>query len=136
MKFYGISSKDLALYHSYLDNRYFRTSVYNDCDNSNKVWSWAKLRHGAPHGSVLGHLMFLLYINDLTKIINKTSASIIFDDDTIILFAHSNLIYFNKNIHIVFATLSKWFRANQLYLNFNNTNYVHFTTGWNTSVNP
>ena len=79
-------------------------------------------------------LLFLLYINDLLKIINKTSAPIIFADDTSILFTHSYLIDFNKNIHIVFTTLSKWLRANQLSLNFNETN-LHFTTKRNLSVN-
>jgi len=82
----------------------------------------------------LGPLLFLLCINDLLKIINKTSAPIIFADDTSILFAHSNAINFNNNIHIVFVTLNKWFRANQLSLNFNKKNYVHFTTKRNVSV--
>jgi len=105
LKFYGISGKDLALYHSYLDNRHFKTAIYHDSNSSNKVSSWAKVRHGVPHGSVLGPLPFLLCINDLPKIINKTSAPIIFADDTSILFAHSNLIDFNKNIHTIFTTL-------------------------------
>jgi hypothetical protein len=88
-----------------------------------------------PQGSVLGFLLFLLYINDLPKIINKTSAPIISADDTSILFAHSNPIEFNKNIHIVFTTLNKWLRANHLSLNFNKTNYLHFTTKRNMTVN-
>jgi len=58
-----------------------------------------------------------------------------FPDGTSILFTHSNLIDFNKNISIVFTTLNKWLGANQLFLNFNKTNYVHFTTTWNMSVN-
>jgi len=87
------------------------------------------------HGSILGPLLFLLYINDLPKTINKTSAPIIFADNTSILFAHSNPTDFNKNIYIVFITLDKWLRANQLYLNFNKTNYVHFITKRNMSVN-
>jgi hypothetical protein len=52
-----------------------------------------------------------------------------------VLFAHSNLRDFNKNISIVFTTLNKWLRANQLSLNFNKTNYVHFTTKINMLVN-
>jgi hypothetical protein len=54
-----------------------------------------------------------------------TSAPILFADDNSILFAHSNLMDLNKNIHIIFTTLNKWLRANQLSLNFNKTNYVH-----------
>jgi hypothetical protein len=97
LKFYGINGKDLAIYQPYLDNRYYITPVY-DNDNSNKVSSWAKVRYGVPQGSVPEPLIFLLYLNDLTKIINKTLASIIFADFTtsIILFAHSYLIDFNK----------------------------------------
>ena len=59
LKFYGIRGKDLTLYQSYLDNRYCRTAVYNDSENSNKVSNWAKVRHGVPQGCVLGHLLFL-----------------------------------------------------------------------------
>jgi len=133
LKYYGINGKDLILYHYCLVNRYFRTAIYNDRDNSNKVSSWDKVRH--TQGSVFGPLVFLLYINDLPKIINKTSTTIIFADDTRILFAHSNLKDFNTNIHRVFATLNKWFRANLLSLNFNKTNYVHSATKRNMSVN-
>jgi len=134
LKFYGISGTDLTLYQSYLDNRYCRTAIYNDSRNSNKVSNWAKVRRGVPPGSILGHLLFRLCINDLPKIINITSAPINFADDTSILFTHSNLIDFNKSIHIIFTTLNKWLRANQLSLNFNKTNYVHFTTKRNMPV--
>jgi hypothetical protein len=99
------------------------------------VLSWAKVRHEAPQGLVFGPVLFLLYINDLPKITNKTAAPVIFADDTIILFAHSNIIDFNKNIHVVFVTFSKWFRANKLSLNFNKTNYIHFTTKRSMTVN-
>ena len=135
LKLYGISDKDFQLYQSYLGNRYCRTAIYSDSENSHKVSNWARVRHGVPQGSVLGPLLFLLYINDLSRIINKTSAPVIFADDTNILFAHSNPIDFNKNIYIIFITLNKWLRANQLSLNFNKTNYVHFTTKRNRSLN-
>jgi hypothetical protein len=37
LNFYGSNGKDHALYQSYLGNGYFRTAIYNDSDNSNKV---------------------------------------------------------------------------------------------------
>jgi hypothetical protein len=83
----------------------------------------------------LGPLLFLLYVNDLPKIINTTSSPIIFADVTSILFTHSNLPDLNKNIDIDFINLNKCLRANQLFLNFKKTNYVHFTTKINTSLN-
>jgi hypothetical protein len=101
LKFYDISDKDLQLYHSYLGNRCWRTAIYNDNEKNNEVPNWVKVRHGVPQGSILGPLLYLLYINDLPKIINKTLAPIVFADDTIILFTHSNLIDFNKNISTV-----------------------------------
>jgi hypothetical protein len=80
----------------------------------------------------LGPLLFLLYTNDLPKIINKTSTPIIFADDTSILFAQSNLTDLKKNVHNIFETLSKWFGANQLSLNFKKTHYIHLATKRNT----
>ena len=111
LKFYWIGDKDFQLYQSCLGNRYCRTAIYNDSENSNKVSNWTKVKHGVPQGFILGPPLFLLYINDLPKIINKSSAPIIFADDTSVLFAHSNPIDFNKNIYIVFITLNKWLRA-------------------------
>jgi len=120
---------------NYLGNRYCRTAIYTDSEDNNKVWNWARVSCGVPQGSILGPLLFLIYINDLPKIINKTSAPIIFADDTSILFTHSNTIDHSKNINTVFKTLNKWLGRNELSLNFNKTNFVHFTTKRDTLVN-
>jgi hypothetical protein len=79
-----------------------------------------------PQGSILGTLLFLLYINDLPKIINKESVTILLADDTSTLFMHSNPTDFNTNNHKVFEISNKWFKANLLSLNFEKTQLIQF----------
>jgi hypothetical protein len=71
LKRYGIKGKNLALYQSYLDNGYSRTVIHNDSDN--KASDWTKISYGTPQGRVLEPLLFLIYTNDLPKLIYKTS---------------------------------------------------------------
>jgi hypothetical protein len=99
LKFYGINGKHLALYQSYLDNRYSRTLIRNG--SVNKVSSWTKIKHGVPQGSVLERLLFLVYTNDLPKLINKTSLRVLFADDTSMLFAQPNLTDLNNNMQSI-----------------------------------
>jgi hypothetical protein len=75
-----------------------------------------------------GPLLFLLHINDLIKIINNESVPILFADDTSILFTCPYPTDFNKNIHQVFKTSYRWFKANLLCPTFEKPQCIQFIT--------
>jgi hypothetical protein len=113
LEFYGITGNLYKLYKSYLMNPYQRTLLYSDNGNIIKS-AWTKGKQGVLQGSVLGPLLFLIYINDLPKFVNGKSSPILFVDDTSILVSHSNPVEFCNTINTVFQTLSDWFRYNLL----------------------
>ena len=127
LKFYGITRNANKLINSYLTNRYQRVKIKdnNDIDYCSE---WDNVKQGVPQGSVLGPLLFLLYINDLPDTINDTSPPVIFADDTNIICTHQDINVFNDETEIVFQKINKWLQANLLILNFNKIKIVHFST--------
>ena len=80
---------------------------------------------GVPQGSVLGPLLFLLYINDLPNISQKLKF-FLFADDTNILYKSNNLATLQSAVNNELKKLSLWLNANRLSLNISKTNFVIF----------
>jgi hypothetical protein len=97
-------------------------------ENGHITSSWSKVEQGIPQGSILGPLLFLLFINDLPKFLNDTSAPILFADDTSILILHQNSLIFYKTINDVLQTLNAWFKQNLLSLNLAKTHFIKFVS--------
>ena len=119
LSYYGINTNNLAWFSSYLRNRQQYISADGVCTESQNITC------GVPQGSILGPLLFLIYVNDLNKA-SKILQPIMFADDT-------NLFYSHRNIKTLFYTVNKelehineWFKSNKLSLNVRKTNYIFF----------
>jgi len=122
---------------SYLSDRY-QSVLLRNTSPKNYFSDWEKVKLGVPQGSILGTLLFLLYINDLPGSVNNLSnlsKLTLFADDTNIIFTHPNPSEFEENINKVFEKLITWFHINSLSLNLNKTYYMQFSSKTNCEVN-
>ena len=85
----------------------------------------ALILYGVPQGSVLGPLLFLIYINDLPFSIPH-STIFLFADDTSLLYSHPNLQIIEEKVNSDLYFLSEWLTANKIALNNTKTEVILF----------
>jgi len=125
LEFYRIEGKFKTLIEYYLTCRYQKVILNNNA-NTNSSLKWKLIKNGVPQGSTFGPLFFLLYINDLPKIITKNNSMVLFTDNASLFITDSNDLDFNININQSFHNIISWFNSNLLILKFNKTHYVEF----------
>ena len=81
-----------------------------------------KIQIGVPQGSILGPLLFLLYVNDIGNSYQGMILS--FADDTTLITSSSNLNELFTNANIYINNLYEWFCSNMLSLNATKTKYI------------
>ena len=106
-------------FRSYLTDRKQKV-VINGFESKNKT-----LAHGVPQGSVLGPILFLLYINDLHNCI-KYCTTYHFADDTNLLNISNNYTTLKRQVNYDLFSLHKWLTANKISLNEGKTELIYF----------
>ena len=119
LSYYGVRGIANNWFKTFLTNRQHFTSIEEN--SSDEITN----DHGVPQGSVLGPLLFLIYINDLHKAI-KNSDVYHYADDTNLLLTHKSPKKINKLINQDLTTLCKWLRANKISLNAAKTEIIIF----------
>ena len=117
LEYYGIRGTALNWFKSYLTDRAQKVSINGQLSNSNKIKS------GVPQGSVLGPLLFLLYINDMPSV-SKLLKFHLFADDTSIFFSDQNLRNLENTVNHELTKVSDWLTANKLTLNVEKSNFL------------
>ena len=120
MKFYGISGIALKFFSNYLTGR---LQYVDYLENTSQVQS---IVMGVPQGSVLGPLLFLIYINDLPLASNIFNVLMYADDTT--LFCNYNSIWNDMVINSEINKIYDWLYSNKLSLNVSKTKLMCFHT--------
>ena len=128
LKHIGIRGCALNWFISYMSNR--EQYVCYKSSLSEKL----KITCGVPQGSILGPLLFLVYVNDIGQALDK-SYNILFADDTTLLLKNTDLKILMQETNTEINKLYKWFCLNKLSLNIDKTHYILFHN-YNKSIPP
>ena len=127
LEHYGFRGVINNWFRSYLTDRKQKV-VINGFESESK-----NLLHGVPQGSVLGPILFLIYINDLHRCI-KHSTTYHFADDTNLLNISNNYKTLQRKVNYDLFSLHKWLTANKISLNEAKTELIYFRKGGATPI--
>ena len=114
---YGICNTSLLWFSSYLIGRSQRVEF------DKALSTLPDIASGVPQGSVLGPLLFTLYISDMPSCI-CFSQVLLYADDTVLFFTAKTAIELEASLNNDINRISSWMQENKLFLNVSKTEYV------------
>jgi len=118
LEYYGFRGVELELMKNYLVQRYQYTDI------NGFISEFAEILAGVPQGSVLGPLLFLIYINDFQCA--TEFQSFLFADDTSLFMSGNNLENIQIKSQAELHRVEEWFKANKMQLNSKKTRFIIF----------
>lgn len=125
VKYYGLRGIPNDLICSYLSKR--RQYVVDYDNETGKLVKSEQLtmERGVPQGSILGPLLFILYINDLPNV--TTESMVLYADDTTMIFSEPSTGNLARKIEEKIPVMNAWFTENCMALNMKKTEIVKFS---------
>ena len=138
----GIRGLPYKWFQSYLDNRQQYTAITETSTNKsshhltiiNHASLLKSIERGVPQGSILGPLLFNIYINDLPKSNPNSDDYILYADDTSILINETDPTALGNRLNSAISHTITWLTSNELCLNLTKTNYMHINTTKNRQL--
>ena len=119
LKASGIGVKLCNLLENYLTNRKQKTKLYGECSDLKPVTI------GVPQGSTIGPIMFIVYINDLPRVLQHIKP-LMYADDTIVYCASNANREVRRQMQCDLNNVEKWCCDNKLSLNVSKTKIMTF----------
>ena len=116
---YGIRGQPLKWFQSYLENRQ-QYAIVNGAKSELR-----EIQYGVPQGSVLGPLLFLIYVNDISAATGNNKLRLFADDSNVFVISRDPGTLKTKMIEVILK-LCEWFNANKLTINMKKTAYTIF----------
>ena len=118
---FGFGENSINWFTSYLSDRFQAVSLDNELSSPLAVLS------GVPQRSILGPVLFALYINDLPSCVDVCKV-MMYADDTVIFFSAPLISEIELQLNLELINLSEWLSTNKLILNLKKTEFMVFGT--------
>ena len=116
----GIRGTPLKLFESYLNGRQQHTKVGSSLSTPKA------LNCGVPQGTILGPILFIIYLNNLFNL-NTSGKIVSFADDTAVYYEDTTWQNLKRKAELDFLNIKNWFDEYKLTLNVEKTNFMTFT---------
>ena len=106
----GFSKRTVNWFKSYLSNRSFKVNLGNNFSQPVSVSC------GVPQGSILGPLLFLIYVNDMSQAVKCHLFP--YADDSCLVCQHNDINEIEQQLNVDFRNICDWFVNNKLSIHF------------------